>query len=97
MLFNEHDWRVAVSGVNQKIVDNVRQAAVELSEDLPIEPDESEVAGLPGYVETLQTALSYLRQASPAPDRLPDPACSDLELALWAIGLTHHWHIHAAD
>lgn len=97
MVFHQEDWQVAVSGVDPNIIRGVLIAALELSEDLPVDPDDSEVSGLPGYVETLQHALTSLRFASSAPDRLPDRECSDLELALWAIGLTHHWHIHAAD
>ena len=90
MLFVLADWQRGTVGVDFELVRAVHNQALMISAGMPEVTGSADLDSVHHQLTLIRTAMGDVRRASTEPDALPKAELTELELALWALGLARH-------
>lgn len=90
MLFELTAWQRGTAGVDIKLVQAVHSQALMVSAGMPEVTGPADLGSVHHQLALIRSAVGDVRQASASPDALPAAGLTEMELALWVLGLARH-------
>ena len=92
IFFESSTWPLAIIGLSPTVVKEVEYAALMLSSMLPAEPTVDHLAevSIISQLGLLNQTITAAREQSMHPEHWPEGGIPDVNLALWAMGLSTH-------
>lgn len=93
MLFDERAWEAIEKRIAPEYLLDLKRQALEISLALPTKPTEGDVEAQHDLFEGMRSTIRSIRSFHAISESFPLGGESNLELALWAIGLSHFRHV----